>query len=67
MQLLTSFIQLDLIRFIAHQRPIIAASRAVQRISCIIGDASAITKYPKVESFMYYSQSVMDSICLFFP
>ncbi|CAN6372154.1 unnamed protein product [Urochloa humidicola] len=38
---------LDLIRFIAYERPIIAASRAVKRISCIIEDASAITKDPK--------------------
>lgn len=38
---------LDLIRFIAYERPIIAASGAVKRINCIIGHASAATKYPK--------------------
>ncbi|CAN6372151.1 unnamed protein product [Urochloa humidicola] len=57
---------LDLIRFIAYERPMIAASRAVQRISYIIGDASAVTKYSKDlaanESAKLVLQTVVNTI-----
>ncbi|XP_062225180.1 protein HASTY 1-like isoform X2 [Phragmites australis] len=59
-------ILLDLIRFIAYKRPIIAASRAVQRINCIIEDASALSKYPKdlaaIESAQLGLEMVVNAI-----
>jgi hypothetical protein len=67
LQLLTSFMQLDVIRCIAYERPIIAASKTVQRISCIIGDVSAITKDPKVESFMYMNEVLLIQFIMSLP
>ncbi|GJN25665.1 hypothetical protein PR202_gb13523 [Eleusine coracana subsp. coracana] len=55
-------ILLDLIRTVAYKRPVIAVSRAVQRINCIIEDASAVSKHPKDPS---EAQNARLQICLF--
>ncbi|OQU83505.1 hypothetical protein SORBI_3005G127300 [Sorghum bicolor] len=57
---------LDLITFIAYERPIIAAKRAVQRITCVIGDVKAGTTYPKdlvaIESAQLGLETVVSAI-----
>lgn len=42
------FLQLDLIKVIASQRPMIAAASIVQRINVVFGDANQATKSPQV-------------------
>ena len=47
------FLQLDLIKVIASQRPVIAAASIVQRINVVFGDANQATKSPQVRLAAY--------------
>lgn len=40
--------QLDLIKVIASQRPVIAATSVIQRINVVLGDANQATKSTQV-------------------
>ncbi|XP_044977615.1 protein HASTY 1-like isoform X2 [Hordeum vulgare subsp. vulgare] len=57
---------LDIIKYIAYRRPILAASRAAQRINSVIGDASTVSKSPKdlaaIESVRLVLTTVVNAI-----
>jgi exportin-5 len=43
------FLQLDLIKVITSQRPVIAAAGIVQRINVVFGDTNQAIKSPQVD------------------
>jgi hypothetical protein len=51
------FLQLDLIRVIASQRPVIAAANILQRINVVFGDANQATKSPQVGCLHTYTSA----------
>ena len=55
------FLQLDLIKVIASQRPVIAAASIVQRINVVFGDANQATKSPRVRlaAYVYHIHSMI--------
>ncbi|KAI5002802.1 hypothetical protein ZWY2020_027452 [Hordeum vulgare] len=53
---------LDLIKYIAYRRPILAASRAAQRINSVTGDASTVSPPPKDLAAIESAQLVLNTV-----
>jgi len=56
------FLQLDLIKVIASQRPVIAAASIVQRINVVFGDANQVTKSPQDLDAMEGAQLGLEAV-----
>lgn len=52
---------LDLIKYIAYRRPILAASRVAQRINSVTGDAITVSNPPKDLAAFESAQLVLNS------